>query len=242
MSVVRVMGPDSAPGPAVPWRKVLWERQPFPDNYVDQRFLEELRRNEGIRQYRYWAVVKEAGFVGQQLSCVAIFITLWLYMEQVKLERICGPRWGTVCISRIEQCTLSAQFIHSSVLLAGSPVPWEAAVDQPCLRPAWLWTAPSFDISNGIGLWAPDPSGRLAECHYFSLLHIWLLACSKDTNRVCEHRHGVRHVCSDAAGPPGVVPLRSPLNTWQPLPERSPVCLSVSGLKVTRSSAHLRHA
>ncbi|XP_069555247.1 phosphatidylinositol N-acetylglucosaminyltransferase subunit C [Brachyistius frenatus] len=76
------MGPDSAAGPAVPWRKVLWERQPFPDNYVDQRFLEELRRNEGIRQYRYWAVVKEAGFVGQQLSCVAIFITLWLYMEQ----------------------------------------------------------------------------------------------------------------------------------------------------------------
>ncbi|XP_071381090.1 phosphatidylinositol N-acetylglucosaminyltransferase subunit C [Centroberyx affinis] len=76
------MGPDSAPGPAVPWQKVLWERQPFPDNYVDQRFLEELRRNEGIRQYRYWAVVKEAVLVGQQLSCVAIFIALWLYMEQ----------------------------------------------------------------------------------------------------------------------------------------------------------------
>lgn len=79
------MGPDGAPGQAVPWRKVLWEHQPFPDNYVDKRFLEELRRNEGIRQYRYLAVVKEAGFVGQQLSCVAIFITLWLYMEQVIL-------------------------------------------------------------------------------------------------------------------------------------------------------------
>ncbi|XP_068174542.1 phosphatidylinositol N-acetylglucosaminyltransferase subunit C [Antennarius striatus] len=76
------MGPDCAPGPAAPWRKVLWEPQPYPDNYVDQRFLEELRRNEGIRQYRYWPVVKEAGFVGQQLSCVAIFITVWLYLEQ----------------------------------------------------------------------------------------------------------------------------------------------------------------
>lgn len=80
------MGPDSAPGPAVSWRKVLWERQPFPDNYVDQRFLEELRRNEGIRQYRYWAVVREAGFVGEQLSCVAIFISVWLYMEQGRLS------------------------------------------------------------------------------------------------------------------------------------------------------------
>uniref|UniRef100_A0A1A8RZD8 Phosphatidylinositol glycan, class C n=1 Tax=Nothobranchius rachovii TaxID=451742 RepID=A0A1A8RZD8_9TELE len=76
------MGADGAPSQSVPWRKVLWERQPFPDNYVDQRFLEELRRNEGIRQYRYWAVVKEASLVGQQLSCVAIFITFWLYMEQ----------------------------------------------------------------------------------------------------------------------------------------------------------------
>lgn len=84
--VGREMGPDGAPGRAVPWRKVLWEHQAFPDNYVDRRFLEELRRNEGIRQYRYWAVVKEAGFVGQQLSSVAIFITLWLYMEQVTIR------------------------------------------------------------------------------------------------------------------------------------------------------------
>ncbi|CAB1334824.1 unnamed protein product [Coregonus sp. 'balchen'] len=67
---------------AVPWRKVLWERQPFPDNYVDRRFLEELRRNEGLRQYRYWAVVWEAGLVSQQITCVALFLTLWLYMEQ----------------------------------------------------------------------------------------------------------------------------------------------------------------
>lgn len=80
------MGADSgsgtAPGHSVPWRKVLWEHQPYPDNYVDQRFLEELRRNEGIRQYRYWPVVREAGLVAQQLSCVALFITIWLYMEQ----------------------------------------------------------------------------------------------------------------------------------------------------------------
>lgn len=109
------MGPDGAPGPAVPWRKVLWERQPFPDNYVDQRFLEELRRNEGIRQYRYWAVVKEAGFVGQQLSCVAIFITLWLYMEQSLLppetllwsSLICallGYGLHQALTSRVESC------------------------------------------------------------------------------------------------------------------------------------------
>ncbi|XP_061682308.1 phosphatidylinositol N-acetylglucosaminyltransferase subunit C isoform X3 [Syngnathoides biaculeatus] len=81
-TITRAMGADDGPGAAVAWRKVLWERQPYPDNYVDRRFLEELRRNEGLRQYRYWAVVQEAGLVGEQLSCVAIFITLWLYMEE----------------------------------------------------------------------------------------------------------------------------------------------------------------
>lgn len=107
------MGPDGAPGPAVPWRKVLWERQPFPDNYVDQRFLEELRRNEGIRQYRYWAVVKEAGFVGQQLSCVAIFITLWLYMEQVLLWVPPPPNlWSTKCLYQMERVIKELYFLH----------------------------------------------------------------------------------------------------------------------------------
>lgn len=107
------MGPDGAPDQAVPWRKVLWEHQPYPDNYVDQRFLEELRRNVGIRQYSYWAVVKEAGFVGQQLSCVAIFITLWLYMEQVMPSENCGSR----------RRALTASVIHVSAFLTGSAVP-----------------------------------------------------------------------------------------------------------------------
>lgn len=78
------MGADSGPDvpPAVPWRKVLYERQPFPDNYVDPRFLEDLKRNVGVRQYQYWNVVREACLVSQQVSCVSLFVTLWFYMEQ----------------------------------------------------------------------------------------------------------------------------------------------------------------
>ncbi|XP_062857365.1 phosphatidylinositol N-acetylglucosaminyltransferase subunit C [Trichomycterus rosablanca] len=75
------MGADSDAVPSVSWRKVLYERQPFPDNYVDRRFLEELRRNIRVRHYRYWSVVREAGLVSQQLSCVALFLTLWSYMD-----------------------------------------------------------------------------------------------------------------------------------------------------------------
>ncbi|XP_026881798.1 phosphatidylinositol N-acetylglucosaminyltransferase subunit C [Electrophorus electricus] len=85
------MGANSGPGaspcasPVGPWRKVLYARQPFPDNHVDRRFLEELRRNIRVRQYRYWAVVRETGLVAQQVSCVAVFITLWSCMDQGRL-------------------------------------------------------------------------------------------------------------------------------------------------------------
>uniref|UniRef100_A0A7M4E882 Phosphatidylinositol glycan anchor biosynthesis class C n=1 Tax=Crocodylus porosus TaxID=8502 RepID=A0A7M4E882_CROPO len=67
--------------PARHWQKVLYERQPFPDNYVDQRFLEELRKNIHARQYQYWAVVFESGAVVQQLCSVCVFIVTWWYMD-----------------------------------------------------------------------------------------------------------------------------------------------------------------
>ena len=132
------MGPDIAPGPAVPWRKVLWERQPFPDNYVDERFLEELRRNEGIRQYRYWAVVKEAVLVGQQLSCVAIFITLWLYMEQVWND----PAPFGCCIDLVLGLVYNSFIFFCHLFWFGSRV---CSPQELSCGPVWSW-----------GYWATD--------------------------------------------------------------------------------------
>ncbi|KAM4642214.1 phosphatidylinositol N-acetylglucosaminyltransferase subunit C [Discoglossus pictus] len=64
------------------WRKVLYKHQPFPDNYVDESFLEELRKNIYVRRYRYWAVVFESGVVIQQLCSVCVFAVIWWYMDQ----------------------------------------------------------------------------------------------------------------------------------------------------------------
>ncbi|XP_019572638.1 phosphatidylinositol N-acetylglucosaminyltransferase subunit C isoform X1 [Rhinolophus sinicus] len=73
----------------VRWQKVLYERQPFPDNYVDQRFLEELRKNIHARKYRYWAVVFESSVVVQQLCSVCVFVVIWWYMD----EGLLAPHW-----------------------------------------------------------------------------------------------------------------------------------------------------
>ncbi|XP_072331326.1 phosphatidylinositol N-acetylglucosaminyltransferase subunit C isoform X2 [Scyliorhinus torazame] len=68
------------------WKKVLYERQPFPDNFVDGSFLEELRKNIYVRQYQFWTVVRESTVVAQQLSSVCVFVVLWWYMDQDRLS------------------------------------------------------------------------------------------------------------------------------------------------------------
>ncbi|XP_022363841.1 phosphatidylinositol N-acetylglucosaminyltransferase subunit C isoform X1 [Enhydra lutris kenyoni] len=71
------------------WQKVLYERQPFPDNYVDRRFLEELRKNIYARKYQYWAVVFESSVVVQQLCSVCVFVVIWWYLD----EGLLAPQW-----------------------------------------------------------------------------------------------------------------------------------------------------
>ncbi|KAG6928758.1 phosphatidylinositol glycan anchor biosynthesis class C [Chelydra serpentina] len=75
--------------PGKRWQKVLYERQPFPDNYVDHRFLEELRKNIYARKYQYWAVVFESGVVIQQLCSVCVFVVIWWYMD----DGLLTPQW-----------------------------------------------------------------------------------------------------------------------------------------------------
>ncbi|XP_069775778.1 phosphatidylinositol N-acetylglucosaminyltransferase subunit C isoform X2 [Narcine bancroftii] len=76
------------------WRKVLYERQPFPDNYVDGSFLEALRKNSYVRQYRYWSVVLESSVVIQQLSSVCVFVVIWWHMDQTHLSPHQLFAWG----------------------------------------------------------------------------------------------------------------------------------------------------
>ncbi|XP_003229561.1 phosphatidylinositol N-acetylglucosaminyltransferase subunit C [Anolis carolinensis] len=71
------------------WQKVLYKRQPFPDNYVDRSFLEKLRKNIHARKYQYWAVVFESGLVIQQLCSVCVFVVIWWYMDMGLL----APQW-----------------------------------------------------------------------------------------------------------------------------------------------------
>ncbi|KAI9268739.1 phosphatidylinositol N-acetylglucosaminyltransferase subunit C [Sporodiniella umbellata] len=72
--------PDYSPY-SPPWQKLLWVKQNYPDNYVDNTFLDELQRNVNVQSYDYWTMVGESGVISQQLSSVGIFIAIFIYLQ-----------------------------------------------------------------------------------------------------------------------------------------------------------------
>eukprot|EP00124_Ichthyophonus_hoferi_P005983 Ihof_evm1s1096 gene=Ihof_evmTU1s1096 len=66
----------------VPWRKVLYLTQPYPDNHTDTSFLAMLRMNPNTRRYNYWALVRESGAISQHISAIAIFGIIFIYSDQ----------------------------------------------------------------------------------------------------------------------------------------------------------------
>ncbi|KAK6195913.1 hypothetical protein SNE40_001241 [Patella caerulea] len=67
------------------WEKVLYKKQNVPDNYVDDSFLRELKKNSNLRRYDYWTTVSQSGSVTQQISSVCIFLMIFIYMDEKQL-------------------------------------------------------------------------------------------------------------------------------------------------------------
>lgn len=89
----RVSSPvTSGPQPnPVEWKRTLYERQPFEDNYVDPiRFLQEVKKNANVCTYCYSDVVIDTFVVIQQLSIVVVFANMFVAImhNQVALGSI----------------------------------------------------------------------------------------------------------------------------------------------------------
>ncbi|OAG10633.1 phosphatidylinositol N-acetylglucosaminyltransferase [Paraphaeosphaeria sporulosa] len=68
------------------FKKLLWFKQPFPDNYTDERtFLDHLQRNPRLQPYEFWSLMTDATVIVQHVASVAIFCCCFvaIYMERV---------------------------------------------------------------------------------------------------------------------------------------------------------------
>lgn len=61
------------------WRKLLYIRQPFLDNFVDRRFLKELCKNSTVRFYDFKTLFLLSTAIIQHLASLAIFASTFIY-------------------------------------------------------------------------------------------------------------------------------------------------------------------
>jgi len=72
-------------GPKARWQKLLYIQQDYPDNYVDETFLEELQKNVNVHTYKYWTLVRESSVISQHLSSMIIFIGVFIHLYNENL-------------------------------------------------------------------------------------------------------------------------------------------------------------
>lgn len=71
------------------WEKVLWKRQPYPDNHIPlHAFLSSLRKNPNFKPYTYWQLVLLSGPVSQHLATILIFLAVFVRLK----EHVLDPR------------------------------------------------------------------------------------------------------------------------------------------------------
>ncbi|KYQ90934.1 GlcNAc transferase [Tieghemostelium lacteum] len=63
----------------VKWRKILYEKQAYSDNYTDETFLVGLVQNANFIKYDFWTVVMDSFTVSQQISAVILFVILFFH-------------------------------------------------------------------------------------------------------------------------------------------------------------------
>ncbi|KIJ68432.1 hypothetical protein HYDPIDRAFT_173158 [Hydnomerulius pinastri MD-312] len=69
------------------WKKVLWQKQPYPDNFIPPNsFLSSLRRNPNFTPYTYWPLVFLCCAITQHLGAVFTFLAVFVKLKERLLD------------------------------------------------------------------------------------------------------------------------------------------------------------
>jgi phosphatidylinositol N-acetylglucosaminyltransferase subunit C len=67
------------------WKKILYERQPFDDTYVDENFLNSLTTKENTKKYDFWSLVNSTVEIALALNSMILFL---VFNEIAQMEYI----------------------------------------------------------------------------------------------------------------------------------------------------------
>ncbi|EJD03912.1 phosphatidylinositol N-acetylglucosaminyltransferase [Fomitiporia mediterranea MF3/22] len=171
------------------WQKLLWRKQPYPDNYIPDSFLSSLRRNANFCPYTYWPLVLAACTIAQHVSSIFIFLVTFVHLYDESWD----PRvlvWISVgmfllgyLLWELMDCFLfgqrmerehRAKALKSSILvflalLALSPV-LRTLTASTSSDSIWALTACLFILNILLADYGPSRSGRLGRERLTSVL------------------------------------------------------------------------
>ncbi|KAJ5114796.1 Phosphatidylinositol N-acetylglucosaminyltransferase [Penicillium alfredii] len=79
------------------WKKLLWVKQSYPDNYTDtETFLDHLQRNPRVRPYDFWPLVSDSTVIVQHVCSVVIFVCCFVGIVQDRVSPVSIVCWGSV--------------------------------------------------------------------------------------------------------------------------------------------------
>ena len=71
-----------------PWRRILYEPQPYPDSHTDESFLSQLVTNANVRPLSYASLCIDACAITQRLAMLALFLIVFY----AQLQRLVSAR------------------------------------------------------------------------------------------------------------------------------------------------------
>ena len=79
------------------WKKLLWVKQSYPDNYTDEEtFLDHLQRNPRLRPYEFWPLVADSTIIVQHVCSVVIFVCCFTGIFQERVSPQTVVMWATI--------------------------------------------------------------------------------------------------------------------------------------------------
>lgn len=80
------------------WKKLLWVKQSYPDNYTDEyTFLDHLQRNPRLQPYEFWRLVADSTVIVQHVCSVIIFICCFTGIFQERVSPVTVVGWSSAC-------------------------------------------------------------------------------------------------------------------------------------------------
>lgn len=123
---LKVASPLPSPYVVQPWKKLLYLRQAYPDNYTDPLFLSQLKRNTTVAKYRYSNVVGDFLLIVLHILAlilvVLMFSGIYLFHWDIRWPTAATTLVSLVGLFGFHRHQIKSYVITLMLLLVLSPV------------------------------------------------------------------------------------------------------------------------